>query len=112
MKTNRIALPIAALALLATAGCASHAYVAPAGPPPPAFQGPPPVVAAAERNGFADGREVGAREAYNRMPYAPRRTRAFHDTPGYRRDLGPFGPYRDAYRNAFERGYNQGFYRR
>ena len=32
--------------------------------------------------------------------------------PGYDPALGPFGPYRDAFRSAYVRGYDQAFYRR
>lgn len=109
--TRILALPAVVTALTLT-GCSHTTYVAAPPPPPPAFQGPPPLVEVAERNGLADGRQIGAADAYAGRAYAPRHTRAFHDTPGYRPDLGPIGPYRNAYRNAFERGYNQGFYRR
>jgi hypothetical protein len=97
--------------LLATGlGCA-HNYPPPPPPPPPIAQAPP-IIQLAEHNGFEMGRSEGAGAAANGFPFAPRRTRAYHDTPGYDSQLGPFGPYQNAFRNAYLRGYDKGFYRR
>jgi hypothetical protein len=111
MKLSRFAVPFVAAALLFTAGCASHAYYAP-GPPPPPYNGVPPLIARAQGEGFRAGSSDGARDAYNRYGYHPKHDRKFHNTPGYDPALGPFGPYRDAFRNAYLRGYDQGFYHR
>jgi len=94
-------------ALLSSAGCASHAYYA----PPPAYAQRPPLIELADHNGFQTGSSDGAREAYSGRPYSPQHTRAFHDTPGYDPSLGPFGPYRNAFRDAYLRGYDMGFRR-
>jgi hypothetical protein len=66
----------------------------------------------AERNGFETGRADGARDANSGYPFSARRTRAYHDTPGYDPQLGPFHAYQNAFRNAYLRGYDRGFYRR
>jgi hypothetical protein len=58
------------------------------------------------------GSDAGVRDAYGGFGYQPRRGRAFHDAPGYDPALGPYGPYRDAFRSAYLRGYDRGFYRR
>jgi len=58
------------------------------------------------------GSENGSRDAYRGFGYQPKRDPAFHNAPGYDPSLGPYGPYRDAFRNAYLRGYNQGFNRR
>jgi len=97
------------LALLAATGC-HPAYYPPPPPPPPLQQ--PPLVQLAERNGFETGRSDGARDANSGAPFIARRTRAYHDTPGYDPQLGPFPVYRDAFRNAYLRGYDRGYYRR
>lgn len=110
MKLSRIALPFVAAATLFAAGCASHPYYAP-GPPPPPY-GVSPLIQRAQSEGFRAGSNDGARDAYNRFGYRPKRDRKFHETPGYDPAMGPFGPYRDAFRNAYLRGYNSGFYRR
>ena len=65
----------------------------------------------AERNGFQLGRDEGARDAYE-GGYRPEAHRSFHDTPGYDPGLGPFGPYREAFRRAYLRGYERSFNRR
>jgi hypothetical protein len=98
------------VALGLTVGC-SHPYYPPPPPPPPP-SGPPPIVQMAERNGFEAGRADGAREAAQGFPFAPRRTRAYRETPGYDPNVGPFPPYQNAFRNAYLRGYNEGYYHR
>lgn len=107
----RFALPFIAAVCLLTAGCAHPTYVGPP-PPPPPYPGPSPLIQSAEQQGFRAGAADGSRDAYNRMGYHPKRTRAFHDTPGYNPAFGPFGPYRAHFRDAYLRGYYQGFYHR
>jgi hypothetical protein len=109
---KRVPLMLAALSalLLTAAGCA-HNYPPPPPPPPPMAQGSP-LVQLAEHNGFETGRSDGAHDAANGEPFHARRTRAFHDTPGYDPQLGPFPVYRDAFRDAYLRGYDRGFYHR
>jgi hypothetical protein len=89
MKLNRVVLTAASsLFLFAGLGCAHH-YAPPPPPPPPIAQAPP-LIQLAEHNGFETGRSDGARAAESGAPYAARRTRAFHDCPGYDPHLGPF----------------------
>lgn len=95
---------------IASVGCA-HNYPPPPPPPPPMVQ-VSPLFQLAERNGFATGRNEGALDATNGVPFQARRTRAYHDTPGYDPNLGPFPVYRNAFRTAYLRGYNRGYYRR
>jgi hypothetical protein len=111
MKLSPVALSLLTAACLATAGCASHPYYAVA-PAPPPYNGVPPVIAHADREGFRAGSEDGARDAYNGSGHHPERDRRYHDTPGYDPALGPFGPYRNEFRSAYIRGYDQAFYRR
>lgn len=98
-------------ALFATAGCASHPYYPPPPPPPPAYAQRPPLIDLADRNGFRAGTDDGARDAYNGRGYRPQHDRNFRDTPGYDPALGPFEPYRRAFRDAYLRGYDNGFRR-
>jgi hypothetical protein len=114
MKRNQfLLLGTFSLALLASVGCASHTYYPPAPPPPPPPVAQlPPLIQLADRNGFDTGRSDGARDAASGYPFQPRRTRAYAETPGYDANLGPYGPYRNAFRNEYLRGYNIGFYRR
>jgi hypothetical protein len=104
---NLFLVTTASLLLAAGLGCA-HNYP----PPPPPIAQAPPLVQLAEHNGFETGRSDGAGASANGFPFAPRRTRAYHDTPGYDPHLGPFGPYQNAFRSAYLRGYDKGFYRR
>ena len=90
-------------------GCSHPTYVAAPPPPPPAQM--PPLIALADRNGFETGRADGQRDVESGRPFEPRRTRAYHDTPGYDPHLGPFEPYQNAFRNAYLRGYDRGFKR-
>jgi hypothetical protein len=107
MKATRLVLIAASsVALFAGLGCAPH-YA----PPPPPVAALPPLLQEADHNGFETGRSDGAADVERGFPYAPRRTRAYHDTPGYDPRFGPFGPYRDAFRNAYLRGYDRGFHR-
>jgi hypothetical protein len=112
MKISRVALPLAMAACLFSAGCAPHYYGPPPPPPPPGYNGVPPLIERAQHEGFRAGSEDGARDSYNGFGYHPRHDRKFHNTPGYDPALGPFPPYRDAFRNAYLQGYDKGFYRR
>ncbi len=110
MKRQSILITaLCSAALLAGTGCHPRYYAA---PPPPPPSGPPPIVQLADHNGFETGRSDGARESGAGYPFAPRRTRAYHDTPGYDPALGPFNVYQNAFRNAYLRGYDRGFYHR
>ncbi len=111
MKLSRIALLLGTAASLVATGCASHPYYAMATPPPP-YNSVPPLIARAEHEGFRAGSEDGSRDLYNGFGHHPGRDRRYHDTPGYDPSLGPYGPYRDAFRSAYIRGYDQAFYRR
>jgi len=111
MKIRQIVLLSTASVLLASGlGCAHHYYA----PPPPAAPAytPSANVQLAERNGYQLGRTDGGRDAYNGYPFSARRTRAYHDTPGYDPSLGPLGQYQNTFRNAYLRGYDNGFYHR
>ncbi len=111
MKSPRLFALLLAAPVLFVAGCAQqrpYAY-APAPPPPPYAVSP--LIERATHEGFRIGATNGARDSYRGYGYQPRRDRAFHDAPGYDPGLGPYGPYRDAFRNAYLRGYDQGFRR-
>ncbi len=43
--------------------------------------------------------------------YAPQQSPTYHQAPEYDPNLGPFEVYARAFREAFVRGYNQGYYR-
>ncbi len=109
---RRASLPyllVSAVALL-TAGCASEQYYAAAPPPPPPIYGrQPPLLEIARHEGFRAGEEEGARDAYEGRAYRPERHRSFHETPGYDPGLGPYGPYRDTFRDAYVHGYSNGY---
>jgi hypothetical protein len=112
MKPFRLAaLPLLAAFTLFSAGCAQHPYYA-AVPPPAAYQSAPPLIERADHEGFRSGQQDGARDLYNGFGYHPKHARAYHDTPGYDPAFGPYGPYRDAFRSSYLRGYDQSFYRR
>ena len=110
IKRSTLMYVAASILLFAAAGCA-HPYYPPPPPPPPMAQALP-LVQLADHNGFVTGREHGARDAQAGAPFHARHTRAFHDTPGYAPQLGPFPVYRDAYRSAYLRGYHVGYYGR
>lgn len=115
MKRTRLMLAVTSTLLLSAAlGCAHTYYPPPPAPPPPPppISQAPPLVQLAERNGFETGRSEGARDAAYGAPFRPRHTRAFHDTPGYDPQLGPFPVYQNAFRNAYFRGYQSGYYHR
>ena len=109
MRLSRIALPLVFISCLFVVGCAQHPYYVAA---PAAYASAPPLIERADHEGFRSGSEDGARDAYNGFGHHPERDRRFHDTPGYDPALGPYGPYRDAFRRAYVRGYDQSFYRR
>lgn len=110
MKLFRLALPAVAAACLFLAGCAPHPYYPPPPPPPPAAV--PPLIVRAQNEGFRIGSANGARDVYNGYGHHPKADAAFQNTPGYEPNLGPYEPYRDAFRQAYLRGYNQSYYRR
>ncbi len=113
MKPFRLAaISLLAAATLFTAGCAQHPYYSATPPPAAYYQSAPLLVERAEREGFRAGSENGARDLYNGFGHHPQHDRSYHDTPGYDPALGPYGPYRDAFRRSYLRGYDQSFYRR
>jgi len=106
LRLSRFAVLAGAAACLVPTGCATHVY----GPPPP----PPPYAASAliqeaDNRGFREGADDDARDTLNGSGYHPRRDRKFSEAPGYDPALGPFPPYRDAFRAAYLRGYSDGF---
>ena len=113
MNIGSFALAIAgSTALLSVLGCAARPYYAAPPPPPPAYAQRPPLIQLAEQNGFRTGESNGARDAYEGRGYRAQADRAFHNTPGYDPNLGPFGPYQRAFRDAYVRGYDNGFRRK
>jgi hypothetical protein len=115
MKLSRLALPLVSAVCLFAAGCASHTYYAPGPPPPPppsGYNGVPPLIERAQHEGFRAGSEDGSRDAYNGFGYHPQHDHKFHNTPGYDPGMGPYGPYRDAFRQAYLQGYDTGFHHR
>jgi hypothetical protein len=68
-------------------------------------------VQVADQNGFRIGAANGAADADAGRGYRPQHDHAFHATPGYDPNLGPFPPYQRAFRDAYLRGYDQGFHR-
>lgn len=110
MPTLSKVIPIvSALALTLLAGCSHRAYYVAGPPPPPVYNVVPPLVQIADSNGFRDGQHDGARDLYQREQYRPTWDRRYAQTPGYDGRLGPYPVYRDHYRLAYLRGYNNGF---
>jgi hypothetical protein len=70
------------------------------------------LIAEADRRGYRAGFDDGARDLNNGFGYHPRRDRKYGETPGYEPGMGPYPPYRDAFRNAYLRGYAEAFHRR
>lgn len=100
--------------LVLTVGCGHPTYYAntPPPPPPPEWHGPGPLVEMAETNGHRGGFEDGRRDLIQGRAYAPTRDAKYRRTPGYDPAVGPFGAYQQYYRNAYLRGYYDGFNRR
>ncbi|SFS21511.1 hypothetical protein SAMN05421771_4226 [Granulicella pectinivorans] len=111
MKTASLTLPSALFAALLLAGCSHPTYYAPPPPPPPAYA-VPPLIERAHQEGFRWGTQMGARDISNNLGHHPRQDRVFHDTPGYEPNMGPYEPYRDAFRQAYLDGYERAYYRR
>jgi hypothetical protein len=105
-RISRFFLPAAAVVCLFATGCAAHVYAPP--PPPGAYASP--LLQQADQRGMRAGYNDGARDAASGFGYHPRRDRKYADTPGYDSALGPFPPYRNAFRNAYLRGYSNGFH--
>lgn len=101
---------VGSLLLMGAMGC-REVYVAQGPPPPPPAVQVPPIVQLADHNGFETGRGDGERAAANGWAPEPRRTRAYAETPGYDRHLGPFDVYQNEFRLAYLRGFEKGFRR-
>jgi hypothetical protein len=112
MKSPRTSPLLLAVPLILLAGCSSHHYYAYAPQPVYAYNSAPPLLEQARHEGFRIGSDIGARDSYRGYGYQPKHDRAYHDTPGYDPALGPYGPYRDAFRQAYLSGYDRGYYRR
>ncbi len=108
LRASRFALPAVAAIGLITTGCASRVYA----PPPPPAPFVSPLIQEADHRGMRAGYDDGARDAVNNFGYHPRADRKYAETPGYDPSVGPYPPYRDAFRDAYLRGYHDGFYRR
>jgi hypothetical protein len=60
--------------------------------------------------GYADGFEKGSEDAWDRDRYDPTRHRRYRSaTHGYEREYGPKEIYKREYREAFARGYTEGY---
>ena len=109
---KRLLVLPALAAIVSLLGCYDHPYYAPPPPPAPIYAPPATLLDLANRNGFHAGIQDGARDAYNGYAFAPRRTGAYRDAPGYDPQLGPVEPYVNTFRNSYLAGYDKGFYRR
>ncbi len=109
-RWQALLIPVAALVV---SGCASEGYyaAAPPPPPPPLYNERPPLIDLALHQGYRTGVDDGARDAYYGRGYRPEHERNFREAPGYDPRLGPYEPYRDAFRDAYLRGYSNGFRR-
>jgi hypothetical protein len=58
------------------------------------------------------GLDEGSRASSYGARYAPRRTAAYRDAPGYDPNLGPANVYVNTFRNAYLSGYDKGYYHR
>ena len=66
----------------------------------------------ARDRGYSYGMTVGASDAQRGQSYNPQRSRYWRDaTEGYNRDFENRGQYRQIFRDAFERGYRDGYQR-
>lgn len=108
VRIARILAPAIAAACLLASGCAQRVYGPPGPPPPPV----PNILDIADHNGYRAGFDDGVRDAVHGFGYQPRHDRRYADTPGYDPDMGPYRPYRNAFRSAYLRGYYDGFHRR
>jgi hypothetical protein len=106
MRISRYLLPAAAAICVVTTGCAAHIYAPP--PPPGAYASP--LLQQADHRGMRAGYDDGARDAASGFGYHPRHDRKYAETPGYDPAIGPYPPYRDTFRNAYLRGYYNGFH--
>src|SRR5260370_5472414 len=74
------------------------------------FYGRGAVIRIAQRNGYSDGFAAGRRDRFSgRRPDFDDRFRFQNSMAGYRPAFGDPGLYREAYRGAFHRGYDNGF---
>ena len=106
-RSSRLVITLAASACLLISGCTQRVYA----PPPPGAYGSP-LIQQADDRGYRAGFNDGSRDAVNGTGYHPRRDRKYAETPGYEPSFGPYPPYRDAFRNAYLRGYANAFNRR
>ena len=66
----------------------------------------------ARERGYSYGMSVGAADAQRRQSYNPQRSRYWRNaTEGYKRDFENREQYKRVFRNAFERGYQDGWQR-
>jgi hypothetical protein len=114
-SSKQFVMAAAALAgSLAIAGCGHPAYYAAPMPPPPpvayAYTAPPPIAEVAQNNGYADGLREGREDRWHGHSFRPRHSDRFEDAPGYSPSLGgSHREYRHIYRDAFYRGYQEGY---
>jgi hypothetical protein len=106
LRLSRLFLPAAAVACIVTTGCNNRVYAPP--PPPAAYASP--LLQEADHRGMHAGYDDGARDAASGFGYHPRQDRKYAETPGYDPAVGPYPPYRDTFRNAYLRGYYNGFH--
>jgi hypothetical protein len=111
MERSFLVLALSSTLLFLALGCAQAYYPPPPSSPPPPIAQESTLVQFAERKGFTSGRSDGEADANRGAPARPRHSRAFRHTPGYDPQLGPFPIYRDAFRDAYIRGYRTGYNR-
>ena len=64
----------------------------------------------AQNEGYRDGLNTGARDAERGQSYNPQRSHYYKDaTDGYNSSYGNKGQYKQAYRDGFLRGYQEGY---
>jgi hypothetical protein len=91
-------------------------------PPVPAYPPPRPpqapyssearegYVTPAAQNGYRDGLDEGRRDAQNRERFDPGRSRRYRSADhDYDHRYGPLDVYKREYRDAFQRGYEEGY---
>jgi hypothetical protein len=91
-------------------------------PPVPAYPPPRPpqepysgeardgYVTPAAQNGYRDGLDEGRRDAHNRERFDPVRSHRYRSADhDYDRRYGPLEVYKREYRDAFQRGYEEGY---